>query len=90
LTGAPNIQISGFDGVGQTPPEGRQDVTGHLADGLSYHRRQATSTDLAAIRRAQLEEFLLPAGLGNIKFDGSVGPWSTSNVTIDSKVKGTG
>src|SRR6266581_3262733 len=36
LKGAPNIQISGFDGVGQTPPEGREDITGHLTDVASH------------------------------------------------------
>jgi len=87
LTGAPNIQISGFDGVGQTPPEGRQDVTGHLTDVLSYTAGKHQYRFGGEFRRAQLEEFYHRHGLGNIKFDGSVGPWSTSTVTIDSKVK---
>ena len=41
LAGAPNIQITGFDGVGQTPPEGREDITGHLTDVVSLHHRKA-------------------------------------------------
>src|SRR5438552_3562562 len=36
LKGATNIQISGFSGVGQTPPEGREDITGHLTAELTY------------------------------------------------------
>jgi hypothetical protein len=36
LAGAPNIQITGFEPVGLTPPEGREDITGHLTDVLSY------------------------------------------------------
>ncbi len=29
ILGAPNIAISGFDQIGITPPEGRNDITGH-------------------------------------------------------------
>jgi hypothetical protein len=36
IYGASNIQIAGFDQVGITPPEGRNDVTGHLTDVVSY------------------------------------------------------
>jgi len=88
LTGAPNIQVSGFDGVGQTPPEGREDITGHLTDVLSYTVGKHQYRFGGEFRRAQLEEFYHRHALGNIKFDGSVGPWatSTSSVAIDPKV----
>src|SRR5882762_5164911 len=82
LTGAPNIQISGFDGVGQTPPEGRQDVTGHLTDVVSYTVGKHQYRFGGEFRRAQLEEFYHRHGLGNLKFDGSQGPWS-SDSTVD-------
>src|SRR5207245_5000873 len=36
IHGAPNIVISGFEQIGLTPPEGRNDVTGHLTDIVSY------------------------------------------------------
>ena len=36
LPGAPNIKIRGFDPIGETPPEGRNDITGHLTDDLSW------------------------------------------------------
>jgi hypothetical protein len=36
LPGSPNIQIKGFDPIGETPPEGRNDITGHLTDDLSW------------------------------------------------------
>lgn len=85
LKGAPNIQISGFDGVGQTPPEGREDITGHLTDVLSYTVGKHQYRFGGEFRRAQLEEFYHRHGLGNIKFDGSVGPWRADSV--DSKVK---
>src|SRR6266852_5079567 len=76
LTGAPNIQISGFDGVGQTPPEGREDITGHLTDVLSYTVGKHQYRFGGEYRRAQLEEFYHRHALGNIKFDGSQGPWA--------------
>jgi hypothetical protein len=87
LTGAPNIQISGFDGVGQTPPEGRQDITGHLTDVLSYTVGKHQFRFGGEFRRAQLEEFYHRHGLGNIKFDGSQGPWSADTTFSDSRVK---
>jgi len=86
LTGAPNIQISGFDGVGQTPPEGREDITGHLTDVLSYTVGKHQYRFGGEYRRAQLEEFYHRHALGNIKFDGSQGPWST-DATASSQVK---
>lgn len=76
LQGAPNIQISGFDGVGQTPPEGREDITGHLTDVLSYSVGKHQYRFGGEYRRAQLEEFYHRHGLGNIKFDGSIGSWA--------------
>ena len=85
LKGAPNIQIGGFDGVGQTPPEGREDITGHLTDVLSYTVGKHQYRFGGEYRRAQLEEFYHRHGLGNIKFDGSVGPWRGDSA--DSKVK---
>jgi len=80
LKGAPNIQISGFDGVGQTPPEGREDITGHLTDVLSYTVGKHQYRFGGEYRRAQLEEFYHRHGLGNIKFDGSVGPWRADGI----------
>src|SRR6266446_1345024 len=86
LTGAPNIQISGFDGVGQTPPEGREDITGHLTDVVSHTFGKHQVRFGGEFRRAQLEEFYHRHGLGNLKFDGSQGPWADTTLA-DSKVK---
>src|SRR6266404_3942416 len=86
LTGAPNIQISGFDGVGQTPPEGREDITGHLTDVASHTFGKHQIRFGGEFRRAQLEEFYHRHGLGNLKFDGSQGPWADTTLA-DSKVK---
>jgi Carboxypeptidase regulatory-like domain/TonB dependent receptor len=76
LAGAPNIQITGFDGVGQTPPEGREDITGHLTDVASFTTGKHQFRFGGEYRRAQLEEFYHRHALGNFIFDGSQGPWS--------------
>jgi hypothetical protein len=85
LAGAPNIQITGFDGVGLTPPEGRQDITGHLTDVASYTVGKHQFRFGGEFRRAQLEEFYHRHALGNFVFDGSQGPWS-SDTSVSSNV----
>ncbi len=86
LAGAPNIQITGFDGVGQTPPEGREDITGHLTDVVSYTAGKHQYRFGGEFRRAQLEEFYHRHALGNFIFDGSQGPWA-ADTTVTSEVK---
>jgi Carboxypeptidase regulatory-like domain/TonB dependent receptor len=85
LPGAPNIQITGFDGVGLTPPEGREDITGHLTDVVSYTVGKHQFRFGGEFRRAQLEEFYHRHALGNFVFDGSQGPWAT-DTTVSSNV----
>jgi len=75
LTGAPNIEISGFDGVGLTPPEGREDITGHLTDVVSHTFGRHQLRFGGEFRRAQLEEFYHRHALGSFTFDGTQGPW---------------
>jgi hypothetical protein len=75
LTGAPNIGISGFDGVGQTPPEGREDITGHLTDVVSHTFGKHQLRFGGEFRKAQLEEFYHRHALGSFTFDGTQGPW---------------
>jgi hypothetical protein len=85
IPGAPNIQITGFDGVGQTPPEGREDITGHLTDVVSYTTGKHQFRFGGEFRRAQLEEFYHRHALGSFVFDGSQGPWA-SDTTVSSNV----
>jgi hypothetical protein len=87
LTGAPNIEISGFDGVGQTPPEGREDITGHLTDIASYTVGKHQFRFGGEFRRAQLEEFYHRHALGKFTFDGTQGPWSDDPTVTDNNVK---
>ena len=66
LAGAPNIQITGFDEIGLTPPEGREDITGHLTDVVSYTTGKHQFRFGGEFRRAQLEEFYHRHALGSI------------------------
>jgi hypothetical protein len=85
LPGAPNIAITGFDAIGLTPPEGREDITGHLTDVLSYTVGKHQFRIGGEFRRAQLEEFYHRHALGNFVFDGSQGPWAGDS-SVDSNV----
>ena len=68
---APNIKITNFDAVGETPPEGRNDITGHLTDQLSYTRGKHQFRFGGEFRQAQLDEFYHRHATGAFKFDGS-------------------
>jgi len=72
-TGAPSINISGFDGTGETPPEGRNDVTGHITDALSYNVGKHQFRFGGEYRKAQVDEFYFRNALGSFTFDGSQG-----------------
>jgi hypothetical protein len=68
---APNITITGFDPVGLTPPEGRNDITGHLTDQLSWVKGKHQMRFGGEYRQAQLDEFYHRHATGSFTFDGS-------------------
>ena len=74
LLGSPNINISGFDSTGETPPEGRNDITGHLTDDLSWTVGKHQFRFGGEFRQAQLDEFYHRHALGSFTFDGTQGP----------------
>jgi Carboxypeptidase regulatory-like domain/TonB dependent receptor len=77
LLGASNIAINGFDQVGITPPEGRNDVTGHLTDVLSYVAGAHQFRFGAEVRQGRVDEFYFRRSTGAFTFDGTQGPWCT-------------
>ena len=83
LPGSPNIKITGFDPIGETPPEGRNDITGHLTDDLSWTVGRHQFKFGGEFRQAQLDEFYHRHALGTFKFDGSQGPYSGVGDTSD-------
>ncbi len=76
ILGAPNLQISGFEQVGITPPEGRNDITGMLADILSYNVGKHQFRFGGEFRQGHVDEFYFRHSLGKFVFDGSQGPWA--------------
>jgi Carboxypeptidase regulatory-like domain len=76
--GAPNLRISGFEQVGVTPPEGRNDITGMLADVVSYNIGKHQLRFGGEYRQAHLNEFYFFHSLGKFTFDGTQGPWAGS------------
>jgi len=76
ILGASNIQIGGFDTVGVTPPEGRNDITGHLTDALSYVTGPHQIRFGGEIRQGRVDEFYFRHSTGSFTFDGSQGPWA--------------
>jgi len=76
ILGAPNVVINGFEQIGLTPPEGRNDVTGHLTDIVSYVSGKHQFRFGGEIRQARVDEFYHRRGTGKFVFDGSQGPWN--------------
>jgi hypothetical protein len=77
ILGAPNLVISGFEQVGITPPEGRNDITGMLADTLSYNVGRHQFRFGGEMRQGHVDEFYFRHSLGSFNFTGSAGPWPT-------------
>ena len=88
ILGAPNIVItpgtylltalpgfSGFEQVGITAPEGRNDITGMLADIVSYTVGKHQFRFGGEFRQGHVDEFYFRKSLGKFTFDGSQGPW---------------
>jgi len=87
---APNITIGNdFEPTGNTPPEGRQDVTGVVDDALNWTKGRHQLRMGGEFRRAQIDEFYHRHAIGNFSFvggqgpngDGSV-PWNTTDSDI--------
>jgi hypothetical protein len=77
LTGAPRINITGFDYTGASNPLGRIDTTGHITDNLTYTAGRHTLRFGGEYRRAVLDVFYDINKRGTFTFDGSRGPWAT-------------
>jgi hypothetical protein len=86
ILGAPNIAISGFEQIGLTPPEGRNDITGHLTDIISFVVGKHQLRFGGEFRQAHVNEFYHRRGTGKFTFDGTQGPWA-GDVGIDTPTK---
>ena len=77
ILGASQIVIGSFDRVGITPPEGRNDITGHITDVVSYVKGAHQFRFGGEFRQGRVNEFYFRRSTGQFVFDGSQGPWST-------------
>jgi hypothetical protein len=89
LAGSPRIQIAapsassglgssanGFDYVGATVNSGRNDITGHLDESLSWTVGKHQFHFGGEFRQAQIDDFYQADQRGTFVFDGSQGPWT--------------
>jgi len=83
---APNIKISGFEPTGNTPPEGRNDITGHIDDALTWVIGKHQLRLGGEYRQMQLNEFYWRHSVGSFTFDNNYpSPWENSSA--DNKTK---
>ena len=83
IFGAPNIQIAGFDQIGITPPEGRQDITGHITDVVSWSKGSHQFRFGGEFRTGHVDEYYYRRSLGKFSFDGTQGPWAGTCASSD-------
>jgi hypothetical protein len=79
LSGAPQIAINGFDSIGVTPTSGRNDISGQLADTLSWTVGKHQLRFGLEYRRAYIDLYYNWGARGAFNFNGEIGPWSQSN-----------
>jgi hypothetical protein len=91
LAGAPHIIIgpggasagltagnTGFDPTGVTAPSGRNDITGHIDEDLSWTKGAHQMRFGGEFRNARVDDFYQTGQRGTIYFDGSQGPWAAA------------
>jgi hypothetical protein len=70
---------NGFDPLGPTAPSGRNDITGHFDDDLSWTKGAHQMHFGGEIRQAQVDDFYQTGEKGTIYFDGTQGPWAVNS-----------
>ncbi len=101
LSGSPRINISaagassglsatnnGFDPVGVTVDSGRNDITGHIDDALSWTKGAHEYRFGGEFRQAQVDDFYQSGQRGTFTFDGSQGPWTYGIQTANGNTPG--
>jgi len=89
LVGSPQIAINGFDSIGVTPTSGRNDISGQIADTLSWTLGKHQLRFGAEYRRAYIDLYYNFGGRGAFNFNGEQGPWAsvaTSDPNIDTNL----
>jgi hypothetical protein len=80
FTGAPHLTITGFDPIGETPPEGRADYTGQVTDDASYTIGRHQLVFGGEYTRVYLDEFYYLNSIGTFTYTDQGGPWYTTGL----------
>jgi len=89
LSGAPQIAINGFDSIGITPTSGRNDISGQIADTLSWTVGKHQLRFGLEYRRAYIDLYYNWGARGAFNFgtSGVLGPWANDPLITDSNVQ---
>jgi hypothetical protein len=88
LSGAPQIAINGFDSIGITATSGRNDITGQIADTLSWTVGKHQMRYGVEYRRAFIDLYYNFGGRGAFNFgtSGVLGPWAKDSSVSDPNI----
>ena len=89
LSGAPQIAINGFDSIGVTPTSGRNDITGQIADTLSWTVGKHQLRFGLEYRRAYIDLYYNWGARGAFNFGTGpsvLGPWAGDTSVTDPNV----
>ena len=88
LSGAPQLAINGFDSIGVTPTSGRNDITGHISDTLSWTVGRHQMRFGLEYRRAYIDLYYNWGARGAFNFGtgGVLGPWANDTSVTDSNI----
>ena len=85
LSGAPQLTINGFDSIGVTPTSGRNDISGQLADTLSWTVGKHQVRFGLEYRRAYIDLYYNWGGRGAFNFGTGpcpLGPWAADAAPV--------
>ena len=89
LSGSPQIAINGFDSIGVTPTSGRNDITGHIGDTLSWTTGKHQFRFGVEYRRAYIDLYYNWGARGAFNFGtgpSPLGPWANDTSVTDPNV----
>jgi hypothetical protein len=86
LSGSPQIAVNGFDSIGVTPTSGRNDISGQIADTLSWTVGKHQFRFGLEYRRAYIDLYYNWGARGAFNFNGEVGPWAGDPAVTDPNV----